>query len=50
MSEILTSDTAKSIYFNILVDDTDHDVTSTPANIILNGTLDLIITAYDATL
>ena len=31
--------TAKDIYVNLLVDDADHDVTSTPCNLILNGTL-----------
>lgn len=31
--------TALPVYVNILVDDADHDVTSTPCNLILNGTL-----------
>ena len=31
--------TAKDIYLNIIVDDADHDVTSTPCNIIVNGTV-----------
>lgn len=30
---------AKDVYLNILVDDTDHDVTGTPCNIIVNGTI-----------
>jgi len=30
------------VYFNLLVDDTDHDVTTTACNLILNGTLTLI--------
>lgn len=33
--------TAVDAYLNILVDDADHDVTSTPCNIIVNGTLTL---------
>ncbi len=31
--------TAVDVYVNILVDDADHDVTTTPCNLILNGTL-----------
>lgn len=31
--------TAKDIYLNVLVDDADHDVTTTPCNIIVNGTI-----------
>ena len=31
--------TAKDVYVNLLVDDADHDVTGTPCNLILNGTL-----------
>jgi len=31
--------TAADIYLNILVDDADHDVTTTPCNIICNGTV-----------
>ena len=31
--------TPKDAYINILVDDADHDVTTTPCNLILNGTL-----------
>lgn len=31
--------TAKEVWFNILVDDADQDVTSTPTNMILNGTV-----------
>lgn len=34
--------TASDVYFNILVDDADHDVTSTPCNIILNGTVRMV--------
>jgi len=30
---------AVEVYVNLLVDDADHDVTTTPCNIILNGTL-----------
>jgi len=30
------------VYFNLLVDDADHDVTTTACNLILNGTLTLI--------
>lgn len=33
--------TAADVYVNVLVDDADHDVTSTPCNIILNGTIKL---------
>lgn len=33
--------TAKDVYLNILVDDADHDVTTTPCNIIVNGTITL---------
>ena len=33
--------TAADIYLNFLVDDADHDVTSTPTNIVVNGTLKL---------
>lgn len=33
--------TAKDVYVNLLVDDADHDVTSTACNLILNGTLTL---------
>lgn len=36
------SSTAVDIYLNILVDDVDHDVTTTPTNIIVNGTLTII--------
>ena len=31
--------TPKDIYLNLLVDDSDHDVTATPCNIIVNGTI-----------
>lgn len=31
--------TAPDLYLNILIDDADHDVTTTPCNIIVNGTL-----------
>lgn len=34
--------TAKDVYFNLLVDDADHDVTTTACNLILNGTLTLL--------
>ncbi len=33
--------TAADVYLNVLVDDADHDVTSTPCNIIVNGTVKL---------
>lgn len=33
--------TAVDVYLNLLVDDADHDVTSTPCNLIVNGTLTL---------
>jgi len=33
--------TAKDVYLNILIDDADQDVTSTPCNFILNGTITL---------
>lgn len=32
---------AKDVYLNVLVDDTDHDVTGTPCNLIMNGTITL---------
>ncbi|MCP4918279.1 MAG: hypothetical protein GY913_15325 [Proteobacteria bacterium] len=34
--------TAKDVYLNILVDDADHDVTTTPTNIVCNGTIRLL--------
>lgn len=34
--------TAKDVYLNILVDDADHDVTTTPCNIIANGTITIL--------
>ena len=34
--------TAPDVYLNFLVDDADHDVTTTPCNLIVNGTLTLI--------
>ncbi len=33
--------TAVDVYLNFLVDDADHDVTSTPCNLIANGTITL---------
>ena len=33
--------TAMDVYLNILVDDADQDVTTTPCNIICNGTITL---------
>lgn len=33
------TDTAVDMFLNFLVDDTDHDVTGTPANLIVNGTI-----------
>lgn len=35
------SSTAADLYLNFLVDDADHDVTSTPTNLIVNGTITL---------
>lgn len=34
--------TAMDVYLNILVDDADHDVTSTPCNLIINGTITIL--------
>jgi len=34
--------TAADLYINFLVDDADHDVTTTPANLILNGTVTVL--------
>lgn len=34
--------TAVDVYLNILIDDADHDIDSTPANVIVNGTLTLV--------
>jgi hypothetical protein len=34
------------VYLNILVDDADHDVTSTACNIIANGTITLVWENY----
>lgn len=31
--------TSSDVYLNVLVDDADHDVTTTPCNIIVNGTI-----------
>lgn len=36
--------TAQSVYLNFLIDDADHDVTTTPANVIFNGTIVLNFT------
>lgn len=33
--------TAVDVYLNLLVDDADHDVTTTPCNLIVNGTVKL---------
>jgi hypothetical protein len=35
------TDTAVDLFLNFLVDDTDHDVTTTPANLIVSGTITL---------
>jgi hypothetical protein len=35
------SATAKDVYLNFLVDDADHDVTTTACNLIVNGYIDL---------
>lgn len=37
--------TASDLYINMLVDDADHDVTSTPTNLILNGTITVLWTS-----
>jgi hypothetical protein len=34
--------TAIDVYLNALVDDADHDVTTTPCNLIVNGTITLV--------
>jgi hypothetical protein len=34
--------TAADVFLNFLVDDADHDVTTTPCNLILNGTVTLV--------
>lgn len=34
--------TPVDVYLNLLVDDADHDVTSTPCNLIVNGTLTIV--------
>jgi hypothetical protein len=44
---LLTAQTAQSVYLNLLVDDADHNVTVTPCNLILNGTVFLTTTEYD---
>lgn len=31
------------VYLNFLVDDTDHDVTTTPANLLVSGTVTLVV-------
>jgi hypothetical protein len=36
---------AVPVYINMLVDDADHDVTSTPTNLILNGTITVLWTS-----
>lgn len=36
--------TPVDVFLNILVDDADHDITTTPTNIIVNGQIDLIYT------
>ena len=36
--------TAVDVYLNVLVDDADHDVTGTPCNIIVNGTITITYT------
>lgn len=38
--------TPVALYINALVDDTDHDVTTTPANLILNGTVTVTFINY----
>jgi hypothetical protein len=32
---------AKALYLNLLVDDADHDVTTTPCDLIINGTIEI---------
>jgi len=34
--------TAVDVYVNFLVDDADHDITSTPTNLVLNGTVTIL--------
>lgn len=34
--------TASKVYLNLLVDDADHDVTTTPCNLVLNGTITIV--------
>jgi len=34
--------TAADLYLNVLVDDADHDVTTTPCNLIFNGTITVL--------
>ena len=34
--------TAADLFLNFVVDDTDHDVTGTPCNLIVNGTIDVV--------
>lgn len=36
--------TAKDVFLNLLVDDADHDVTGTPCNLIVNGTITIVWT------
>lgn len=43
-----TSTDAKSVYLNYLVDDADQDVTTTPANILITGTAEFVVTAYSS--
>lgn len=45
---VATSLTAKSIYLNVLVDDTDHNVAATPCNLILNGYIYLQTSKFEA--
>jgi hypothetical protein len=36
--------TAQDLFLNFVVDDADHDVTTTPANLVVNGTLTIVWT------
>ena len=40
---------AQAVYLNLLVDDADHNVTGTPCDLILNGTVFLTTVEYDST-
>lgn len=46
---VFTTTTAKSIYLNLLIDDTDHDITTTPSNILVNGNVNIVFSQFDVT-